>query len=82
MIPAPIKVVWNALQDKMKLLKSQGGFQNLHLTMFKDPKSPAKNFPKLKGKAKEIKELARPLAWYWALHMQPEDLEPKRVDNM
>ena len=57
----------------MKHNGKQGGFQNLHLTMFCDPKSPAKSFPKLKGKAKEIKELAGALAWYWSMNMNGQD---------
>ena len=49
------------------------GFQNLRISMFTDPKAHAKSYPRLKGKAKEIKELAGTLCWYWREYMLQED---------
>ena len=72
------KVLWNDLKAHMIDIGSKDGFQNLRVSMFTDPKSHATNFPKLKGKAKEIKELAQTLSWYWAAHMNPEDWMGKK----
>jgi hypothetical protein len=45
--------------------KCSGHFQNITLSMFCDPKEPRKTFPKLKGKAAEIKHLMPALLWAW-----------------
>ena len=59
----------------------QDGYQNLSLNMFIDPKAPSKAFPKLKGKAKEVKDLAGSLYWYWSQHMNPEDWGSRVLDE-
>ena len=52
----------------------QDGFQNVTITMWTDPKAHTRCYPKLKGKAIEIKQFAETLRWYWVNHMNTEEL--------
>lgn len=48
-------------------------YGKLKLSMFIDIKSPANSYPKLKGKAAEVKHLVPALATVWEHWMEPDD---------
>ena len=67
------------MKDYMRATGVKDGFSNLIINMWANPQSHATAYPKLKGKAKEIKEFAGVLSWYWAKTMEPEDLREKEL---
>ena len=54
-------------------------FQNLKLSMFTDPASPRTSFPKLKGRATEIRHLGPSLLRLWSEKMDQNSATHKQV---
>ena len=62
------------MKEHMKEQGVNDGFQNLNLHMWTNPSAHSTAYPKLKGKAKELKEFAGTLSWYWTRSMNQEDM--------
>ena len=50
--------------------------------MFTDPDKPKENFPKLKGRGCEVKDVVRPIAHIWETFKNPEDGFHNRISEV
>ena len=68
--------VWSDLRDYWRNhpLTAANRYGQLDLSMFTDPSSPMASFPKLKGKAAEVKSLVPALAHVFTLYKDESDI--------
>ena len=57
--------VWSRIQHHSRELKIRDRYRNMHISMFCIRSRPNFKFPKLKGRAAEIKCLVHPLLLTW-----------------
>ena len=69
---------WLAFQGLYRRRTSQQ-YKNLNLNTFTDPLRPHQSYPKLKGRAAEIKHVVPALLRAWNHYMDPTNAEHKRV---
>ena len=65
-----------------QLYKDSDRFRSLTLNMFVKARTPAAKFPKLKGKAVEIKTFGRPLLTVWTEKMTPGNPQHEAVKTL
>eukprot|EP00959_Pyramimonas_sp_CCMP1952_P474014 9502732-Pyramimonas_sp.AAC.1 len=79
-----LQTVFNQCQawweDPSHGVSKSGCFSRLKLSMFTNPKAPRNDFPKLKGKAAEIKHLLPALAWVWRYWMDEDDASHRHIE--
>ena len=64
---AIIKKVWQAIVQYYGDNKVHTQFSGIGINSFTDAENPNKDYPKLKGKGMEVKDLAKPLRYAWGL---------------
>jgi hypothetical protein len=74
-----LEVVFAELQQVWRELKPTSRFGQLHLSMFTNPKSPLADFPRLKGRAAEIRGMGPALHRVWSQHMIPDNIQHKQI---
>ena len=62
--------------------RAKSCFRNMHIGMFCKAASPNAKFPKLKGRAAEIKALGAPLLAAWTAHMDETNVVHRQVKLM
>ena len=60
-----LKRVWACIVNAYRDNGVPSQYTNMSLSMFTNPDSPDKSYPKLKGRGAEIKELVQPLLFAW-----------------
>ena len=62
---ANMRLIWKLVQERYKDLQSTTQYSSLTLSSFHDPDRYDKNYPKLKGRGCEVKDLVAPVLWIW-----------------
>ena len=71
--------LWNDMKAWLKEDRRRDCFNNLTLSMFCDPAAPKKTFPKLKGKAIELREFGPCLLESWRATMTEGDYQHRQI---
>ena len=71
--------IWQLICENYRKLDTQCQFNNLNLTFFCVPNAHDKDYPKLKGKGAEVKDLMEPMLLVWQQFMRPGNKEDKHV---
>ena len=73
-----LETVWTELQ---RFAKRNGikTYSNMRQSMFTNPLAPHGQFPRLKGRAAEIRALGKPLAHVWEMYRNPTDMQHTQV---
>ena len=74
-----LQVVWDGIKESYRRRGVRDRFGNLRMGMFVDVRRPRAAFPRLKGKAAELKSFGHPLLDVWQEHMSDECLQHKQV---
>lgn len=70
--------IWAGIVESYKKYKVAKQYSSLDLNSFCDAKSPKKDYPRLKGKGAEAKDLVLPMLDIWKKYMRPLN----KVDQM
>ena len=71
--------MWLGMKAWLQEQGTRDSFSNLTLSMFWDPSSPKKGFPKLKGKAIEVREFGPCLLEMWKTTMREADYQHRQI---
>ena len=71
--------IWKEITDNYKQLRTACQFNNLVLSSFCRPDKHDKDFPKLKGKGAEIRDLMEPMLLVWQKHCRNRNSVDKSV---
>ena len=71
--------VWSRIQHHSRELKIRDRYRNMHISMFCIRSRPNFKFPKLKGRAAEIKCLVHPLLLTWCEFMDSTSVVHKQI---
>ena len=76
-----LNALWKMIVDMYRRLRTTCQFTNLTLNMFCNTSAPDRDYPKLKGKGAEIKDLVEPLHLIWSRHMRPGNHDDELVQS-
>ena len=79
---ANVERIWSFVVDCYKDVGSSTEFTNLGLRSFTDPSSPHADYPVLRGRGAEIKDITEPVHRAWRHFRNPGTYEFARVDQM
>ena len=68
---ANMKAIWTRITSLYKDMDVKCAYSNLTLNSFVNPKSPHNQYPRLKGKGAEIKDLMEPMYAVWQEYKRP-----------
>ena len=74
-----MEALWAQITQCYSEFGTSAQYSSLTMSSFCEPKSPSSHYPKLKGKAAEVKSLSAVLRKVWAANMNPESPEHKLV---
>ena len=74
-----VAVVWAELQEFQPSGKGKTYYGGLKLSMFVDPSEPRAQYPKLKGRAAEVRHLGDALYEVWCRHMDEDNTQHKWI---
>jgi len=77
-----MSTVWAQLREHLRARHVTTCFRNLHIGMFTKASRPNANFPKLKGRAAEIKSLGGPLLAVWSSYMDNTSVVHRQLHLM
>jgi hypothetical protein len=79
---AAMEQIWGEICDEYKRCETSAQYSSLGLSSFTDPKAPLQNYPRLKGRAAEVKGLVPVLAQVWKRHQRTENETDRLVDQL
>ena len=71
--------IWTEMKAWYSFHRVVDHFGKLKMSMFHDPAEPHAKFPKLKGRAIEMRNLGKPLLECWMKHSDPANMQHKQI---
>ena len=76
-----LSLVWGQIAAAYRSLRTPTQYSSLNLNMFTDSKQPRSQYPKLKGRGAEMKDLVKPLLLCWE-HFRSDKYEFDTIRDM
>ena len=74
--------IWSDINEEYRRAECASQFSTLGLSSFTDPKAPRGSYPRLKGRAAEVKGLVPVLAQVWKRYQSAESESDQLVDRL
>ena len=74
-----MQAVWGAMQQFLKDTKTKDSFSGIRVSMFSNTASPNAQFPRLKGKGAEVRNIGPALEHAFRQHMDPQSTQHKQI---